>query len=104
MREQDVIASLSGEAGEPLRLWLVIPGMNRSADAADAFLMWVAVGAAGFGTETSVVRNISTGQANQNHFLAVHSDGLPLIIQHSHASGRQEPEVLLIHHPLVIAE
>ena len=104
MREQDLIASLSGEAGEPLRLWLMIPGMNRSADAADAFLMWVAVGDVCFFFEAPIIRNVAGGKASQNYLLPIHRDGLPIIVEHFHAGCGDSREILLIHHPLMVAE
>ena len=44
VREQDMIASLTGESGKPPCLWFMIPGMNRAADAANALLAWITVG------------------------------------------------------------
>ena len=55
VREQDMIASLTGEGGKPLCFRLMIPGMNSSAYTADAFLTRIAGGAAGFGAEGAVV-------------------------------------------------
>lgn len=104
MREQNVDAWLSGEGGEPVCFRLVVRCCNRSSDAADTFLTWITLGAAGFGTEAPVIRNISTGQASDCYFLTIDVDGSPLIIQHNHACGRQESEVLRIRHPLMIAE
>lgn len=62
VREQDVKASLTGEGGKPLRLWFMIPSMNSSAYTADAFLTWITVGTTGFGSESSIVRNVTGGQ------------------------------------------
>ena len=104
MREQNVDARLSGEGGEPVCFRLVVRCCNRSSDAADTFLTWVTLGAAGFGTEAPVIRNISTGQASDCYFLTIDVDGSPLIIQHNHACGRQESEVLRIRHPLVVTQ
>ncbi len=104
MREQNVDARLSGEGGEPVCFRLVVRCCNRSSDAADTFLTWITLGAAGFGTEEPVIRNISTGQASDCYFLTIDVDGRPLIIQHSYASGGEEIKIILVHHPLVIAE
>jgi len=82
----------------------MIPGMNSSANSADALLMWITIGAAGFGTEGSIVCHIAGGQASQNHFFAVHRDGLPFIIQHRHAGCVDSSEILLVQHPFMIAE
>lgn len=62
VREQDMIASLTGEGGKPLCFRLMIPGMNSSAYTADAFLTWITVGTTGFGSESSIVRDITGGQ------------------------------------------
>lgn len=62
VREQDMIASSTGEGGKPLCFWLMIPGMNSSAYTADAFLTWITVGTTGFGSESSIVRNVTGGQ------------------------------------------
>lgn len=97
-------ASLSGESGEPRCLWLMIPGMNSSTYSADAFLTRVAVGTAGSGTKGSIVRNVSGGQASQNHFLAVHVNGLSFIIQHCHVGCSEGGEILPVHHPFMVAE
>lgn len=104
MRHDHPKTWLSSESREPPCLWFMIPGMNRSADAADAFLMWVAVGAVCFFFEASIVRNVAGGQASQNHFLAVHRDGLIGIIQHRHTSGGEGGEISTVHHPLVVTE
>ena len=82
----------------------MIPGMNSSANSADALLMWITIGAAGFGTEGSIVCHIAGGQASQNHFFAVHRDGLPFIIQHRHVGCVDSSEILLVQHPFMIAE
>ena len=62
VREQDMIASLTGEGGKPLCFRLMILGMNSSAYTADAFLTWITVGTTGFGSESSIVRNVTGGQ------------------------------------------
>ena len=63
VREQDMIASLTGEGGKPLCFRIMIPGMNSSAYTADAFLTWITVGTTGFGSESSIVRNGAGGQS-----------------------------------------
>ena len=55
VREQDMIASLTGEGGKPLCFRLVVRCCNRATDSTDTFLTWVAGGAARFGTEGAVV-------------------------------------------------
>lgn len=104
VREQDMIASLTGESGKPPCLWLMIPGMNCAADAANALLAWVAVGTAEFGSKGAVVCNVAGGQTGDDNLLVSNCDRLPLIIQHRHTSGGEEIKIRLIHHPLVIAE
>ena len=104
MREQNVDARLSGEGGEPVCFRLVVRCCNRSSDAADTFLTWITLGAAGFGTEAPVIRNISTGQASDCYFLTIDVDGSPLVIQYNHTCGGECVEIGAVHHPLVITE
>ena len=104
MRKQDVIAGSGTVLLQPSCLWLVSRCCNRPVNSADALLAWITVGAAGFSTETSIVRNVSGVQASQNHFLAVHGNGLPFIIQHRHAGCVDSSEILLVQHPFMIAE
>lgn len=104
VRQEQFVALLSGEGGKPACLRLMPRCHNCASDTADAFLPWITVRATRLCSEGAVIYDISAGQSGQNHVLALHSDGHPLIIQHSYASGRQEPEVLRIHHPFVIAK
>lgn len=104
VREKNVITWSRTVLLQPSCLWLVSRCCNRSTYSAEAFLTQVAVGTAGSGTKGSIVRNLAGGQASQNHFLAIHGNGLPFIIQHCHAGCGDSREILLIHHPFVIAE
>lgn len=104
VREKNVIAWSGTVLLQPSCLWLVSRCCNRSTYSADAFLTRVAVGTAGSGTKGSIVRNVSGGQASQNHFLAVHGNGLPFIIQHCNAGCSEGGEILPVHHPFMVAE
>lgn len=104
VREKNVIAWSGTVLLQPSCLWLVSRCCNRSTYSADAFLTRVVVGTAGSGTKGSIVRNVSGGQASQNHFLAVHGNGLPFIIQHCHAGCSEDGEILPVHHPFMVAE
>jgi len=99
-----VIAGSGTVLLQPSCFWLVSRCCNRSTYSADAFLTRVAVGTAGSGTKGSIVRNVSGGKATQNHFLAVHRDGLPFIVQHCHASCSEGGEILPVHHPFMVAK
>ena len=59
VREQDVIAGSGTVLFKPPCLRLMQRSMNRASDSADAFLTWVAVGAARFGSESSIICNVA---------------------------------------------
>ena len=88
MREEDMEALHSCEGGEPRCLWLMIPGMNSSADSADAILTWITIRAVRFFFEASVICNVAGCETAQNYFFLVKSDGLVGIIQNNYASRR----------------
>ena len=104
VREQDMIASLTGEGGKPLCFRLMIPGMNSSAYTADAFLTWITVGTTGFGSESSIVRNVTGGQTGKNNLFPAHSDRSPVVVKYCHAGGADHVQILLVQHPLVVTQ
>lgn len=99
-----MITRLSGEVGEPRCLWLMRRGAGGTSDAVQILAAWITRFGRLCGSEAAVVCNVIGGKTCDDDFLVSSCNRLPLIIQHSYACGRQEPEVLGIHHPLVIAE
>jgi hypothetical protein len=79
-------------------------GAGGTSDAVQILAAWITNKAVGFGSKGSIVRNVTGGKTGQNNLSTINTDGRPLIIQHSYASGGEEIKIILIHHPLVIAE
>ena len=104
VREQDVIAGSGTVLFKPPCLRFMLPGVYRATDSAYAFLTWVTVGAARFGSESSIICNIAGGQTADDDFFPAEGDGSPLIIQHSATCGGEGGEISTVHHPLMIAE
>lgn len=99
-----MITRLSGEVGEPRCLWLMRRGAGGTSDAVQILAAWITNKAVGFGSKGSIVRNVTGGKTGQNNLSTINTDGRPLIIQHSYASGGEEIKIILVHHPLMIAE
>ncbi len=104
VRQEHFEARLSDEVGKPVRLWLMSSGASGTSDAIQILSPWITRLGRLCGSESSVVCHITGGQFGQNNLSTINANGSLLIIQHCYACGRQEPEVLRIHHPLVIAE
>jgi hypothetical protein len=100
VREKNVIAGSGTVLLQPSCLWLVSRCCNRPANSADAFLAWVTIGAAGFGTETSIVRNVAGRKTADDHPISFG----PAVVKKHHAGCSKCGEILLIHHPFVVAE
>ena len=79
-------------------------GAGGTSDAVQILAAWITNKAVGFGSKGSIVRNVTGGKTGQNNLSTINADGRPLIIQHSYASGGEEIKIILVHHPLVIAE
>lgn len=100
MRKQDVIAGSGTVLLQPSCLWLVSRCCNRPANPADALLTWISVGAAGFSTETSIVRNVAGGQTADDQAILFY----PAIVKKCNSGLFYFFYVGAVHHPLVIAE
>lgn len=79
-------------------------GAGGTSDAVQILAAWITNKAVGFGSKGSIVRNVTGGKTGQNNLSTINTDGRPLIIQHSYASGGEEIKIILVHHPLMIAE
>ena len=104
MGEYDFIPGLRGKRRYPVRLWLMSSGAGGTSDAVQILSAWIPRFGRLCGSGSSIVPNVTGGQSGDDDLFRADGDGLPLVIQHSYACGRQEPEVLRIHHPLMIAE
>ena len=95
MREQDMIAGSGAEVHKSLRIRLV--SSSYPSNPVQILSAWVSRLGGVDCTEGSIVRNVAGGQASQNYFLAVHSDGVPIIIQgiKIENKGRMETKVWL---------
>lgn len=100
VREKNVIAESGTVPLQPSCLWLVSRCYNRPADSADALLMWITVGAAGFGTEGSIVRNVAGSQAADDQSISFD----PIVVKKCNSGLFYFFYVGAVHHPLVIAE
>lgn len=104
MGEQDVVAGCGAEVHNPVRLWLMSSGAGGTSDAVQILSAWIPRFGRLCGSESSIVCNVARSETGQNNLSTINADVCPLIIQRSDTCGRQEPEILRVNHPLVIAE
>lgn len=102
--EQDVVAGCGAEIHNPVCFWLMSSGAGGTSDAVQILSAWITRFGWLCGAEGSIVRNVTGGKTGDDNLLVSNCDRLPLIIQHSYASGGEEIKIILVHHPLVIAE
>lgn len=104
MGEYDFIPGLRGKRRYPVCFWLMSSGAGGTSDAVQILSAWITRFGWLCGSESSIVSNVTGGQSGDDNLLVSNCDRLPLIIQHSYASGGEEIKIILVHHPLVIAE
>lgn len=100
MRYDHTKTWLSSKSREPLRLRLMIPGMNRAADAGDILSAWIPEFGGLCCYETSIVRNVARGQATDDQSISFD----PTIVKKRYSGLFNCFYVGVVHHPLVVTE